>query len=813
MALDWRTIIVGGLGVNNQLLLPKGYKADKFGNQIVNKSTGEAQTEYMTPESASSSITVDWATKQEVLNNTEPQIKDVFNEIKTLLRNVKYAAVVYHGAADPCSLCRYNHYHLIVGRTNHAPWEKDYRWRKIRAACKASNEPTAKVQVTSQKVNNMQGLVRYLARAPRKWYGTNCKDIAVLRSTSLESGTTTNELSVDDTEPAALDTFLGVAIDSEEDNPWGPIDTITVDTATARPPKKAAGWGSVELQGLFTESPSSSSIFPSDADGPYKKGTESITARLIQCIHHIMVVMGTSSKDRLRSRVDAAVAAGDEYAHNYLARLKNADYSLRSSHIYAAAANEYRNDIQKSNLKDLIITAWCQLTISPRSDTIPLNRSIELWFDWVRFHGIRYRSFIADITRVLDRRGGKQNCVFLWGASNSGKSMMFTAPLETLMQDVGRIIQLNTSNAFLFEGCIKRRLISIEECSISPMHVEEMKKILGGETCVVNVKNIKEGGEVMATPVIATSNTTPAIMVPMHESAILNRLHLYEARAAYSALADYAGLSLDPRVYCLLLWIELVETEFNLGDILDEGFVEVLGNKLSRLGRRIDPVGGNLYSLFSAEGDPEYPPGAIDSYFNDRPIVNPFKCTPTQLQKILPGYIHADLHWEDACPLLFEYMVFARFKGFWLGGCINNGHKIPNTHNTDNWCVNCFREHTPRRGWGDGGCELPEFTVGPSPEDRDSSGQPIRQASGSVQGESGAASQAIVPGERRSYVSLDYVNRPGLTDILMDADWVHTTEQSEDAVIIRTGWLSPKDELEYNEWLNNGAPGPNVFVV
>lgn len=102
-----------------------------------------------------------------------------------LVKGTQDVAVVYHADTDPCSLCRGNHYHVILSRNKKTMFDADYNWRRVRAAL-ASAGGRGSLTATSQKVRNLPAIVAYVSRPPRVWMGTNSALLMGVRMHHLE---------------------------------------------------------------------------------------------------------------------------------------------------------------------------------------------------------------------------------------------------------------------------------------------------------------------------------------------------------------------------------------------------------------------------------------------------------------------------------------------------------------------------------------------------------------------------------------------------------------------------------------------------
>lgn len=691
--LEFRTIIVGGPGINNKLLLPKVEKVDKNGYTIFTK-TGVAQTEYASsPDVVTQQPTMDWATRQQDLDELDKETKDTINEIKTLLRQCEAAAVVYHAGGDPCSLCSSNHYHLVVSRDTRKEWDKDYRWRRIRQAAKGfADKPT--VTVTSQLVKNLPGLINYLCKAPRRWYGTNSKTIDMLRRKSIADHSLTSDYDRSCAVDESIDAFLGASAEDPENDPWGPKDTITDGSFSipAARKRRPADWGGeFEVESVNHEK-KKKSPWGEASDG--EEGEQvNYNDRLIRIVIHIMKECRTSDKTLLRMIAERAVKSNYPEAHNWVARLKNVNFNKQENRIYATAANEYRHYVANASLRDLLANAWRSMALPRDATYISIEKSLDLLFEWFTCLNCKPAVFIENLAKLLNNQSGKKNCMFLWGSSNAGKSVMFAHPIEYIMQSVGRIVALNTNQNFIFEGCMNRRLISIEECTIPKQHVEEIKKLFGGESCQVAVKYAKEGGIVMRTPCIATSNGEPWRLVVEDKDPIENRCHLYHIAAPFRQLEDYAGEALDPRAYILLL--NLWNDGRSLTDCFGEDALSQLISELDDKYSEISPEAPGNYALFSKCAQPKWSAKHIDGYIDGLPVINPYHLTVKELDSFIPGFKHWDITEDILCPVYDKFKVISRYEDCWLGVYVGIGNKEPSKKEGESFCSSCGLFHRP----------------------------------------------------------------------------------------------------------------------
>ena len=83
------------------------------------------------------------------------------------------------------------------------------------------------------------------------------------------------------------------------------------------------------------------------------------------------------------------------------------------------------------------------------------------------------------------------------------------------------------SSAFLWERCIGRRAIYMDDCYVGPEGVNDLKLLFGGESMKVNVK-FREPDTLTRTPVFITGRKDPWIYHGGRvEEALLDCMHRY----------------------------------------------------------------------------------------------------------------------------------------------------------------------------------------------------------------------------------------------------------------------------------------------
>lgn len=118
-------------------------------------------------------------------------------------------------------------------------------------------------------------------------------------------------------------------------------------------------------------------------------------------------------------------------------------------------------------------------------------------------NNIPMMKFVRDVANLMDRKKKKVNCLWLHGYTNAGKSYLARS-LERLAMLYHSVP--SGSNRFMWQDCVNKRLIIMNEPFFDESAIESVKQVLEGTGCYVPVKN-KADQYLRATPVIITSNT------------------------------------------------------------------------------------------------------------------------------------------------------------------------------------------------------------------------------------------------------------------------------------------------------------------
>ena len=127
-------------------------------------------------------------------------------------------------------------------------------------------------------------------------------------------------------------------------------------------------------------------------------------------------------------------------------------------------------------------------------------------FGLLKFQGFNLdeiRYFCSAFYEVLNKTSGKRNCIYLYGASSSGKTLFINIIKRVLVRFGSYTEQ---GGQFAFSEASYRTCFLFEDVSTIPINsLSTVKKLWEGETTTINIK-YKSPVEVKRTPCFVTSN-------------------------------------------------------------------------------------------------------------------------------------------------------------------------------------------------------------------------------------------------------------------------------------------------------------------
>lgn len=178
-----------------------------------------------------------------------------------------------------------------------------------------------------------------------------------------------------------------------------------------------------------------------------------------------------------------------------------------------------------------------------------INESIN-WLKQILLHNsISFENFVEDVKLVMNKDLMKINGIWLWGATNAGKSLIANSIVESFRFFVC-VNEFDEFNQFPLNDAPGKSIILINEPSIADRRIELMKNILEGQRISINVKH-KSNVSLPRTPVVICSNEPLWRFCPYERTTIENRLKTYTFKT-FPLLLD-CKKKLHPMLWCQLL--------------------------------------------------------------------------------------------------------------------------------------------------------------------------------------------------------------------------------------------------------------------
>lgn len=202
-----------------------------------------------------------------------------------------------------------------------------------------------------------------------------------------------------------------------------------------------------------------------------------------------------------------------------------------------------------------------------KNQCMPAVKSANLMEKWCHFQGIDPGQFARDFEAVLDRTPRKQNCICLTGEPNSGKTFIAKS-MEKACIFYAEIVQGTAGYAFMWQDCINKRVIVINEPCFDYTIIETLKAVLEGTGTYVHKKNSSDE-YLRPTPVLITSNVPVWNMCSGAEQAIRVRCKRIYDNLKPCPFLKYVRKDLHPGWLTLLL-IRHAKEAAPVSDISDD---------------------------------------------------------------------------------------------------------------------------------------------------------------------------------------------------------------------------------------------------
>lgn len=132
------------------------------------------------------------------------------------------------------------------------------------------------------------------------------------------------------------------------------------------------------------------------------------------------------------------------------------------------------------------------------------NESATVMENWLRFQNIDPQRFVDNMIALMNKKKRKLNTIILKGKPNSGKTFIAKS-MEKAAIFYGEISQGIAGYSFMWQDCVNKRLIVINEPYFDMCMIEQLKVVLEGTGTFVHKKNSSDE-YLRPTPVLITTN-------------------------------------------------------------------------------------------------------------------------------------------------------------------------------------------------------------------------------------------------------------------------------------------------------------------
>lgn len=481
-------IVIHYKGLKPTQFIPQHAMYDKEGKPVMNSfNKSQTRTENATMETIYQKKVIKWTTKQEVLNALEPANKAICNSLKAFLGK-QLSAIFYHNAnEDLCATYGGAHLHICIESEKTAAG-------KYRRLFDIGAYKTLKAKVysaggymKSQGIKHLDGAIKHFNTKPRIFMGTNnvtyfkvikqvmAPPVPGENIVAFSECLDTDDIEVEETEDVQRE-FSGF-----ED-----LDKEVIHGAMKR---VNSGWEEQDIVSLAPVSKKPLIIAETEKE-KYAKVTKMLCLRW----------NAFNIPDMYKAM--ASVIAIDEEKPFITLWNKLALKAYTKSNI----------DLIRNNTEAEYIYKPFQCLINeyvyrptPTDEYETAERSYEYMISWLEEQGIPVNEWVREVFDIMDRKREKINSMCMIGGSNSGKTTMFAMPLRTLARFCGTIGNRGANSDFVYQECVNKRVIGIDECVLQPNLMEDMKLLLGGEIMTVNVK-FAGHSIIQRTPCLLTGN-------------------------------------------------------------------------------------------------------------------------------------------------------------------------------------------------------------------------------------------------------------------------------------------------------------------
>ncbi len=222
--------------------------------------------------------------------------------------------------------------------------------------------------------------------------------------------------------------------------------------------------------------------------------------------------------------------------------LKGIVLHLQFSRMFQKALDLYKLSVDETD----VFTWYPQ---KPRKEGEPWYDTVTLLQEWCNEQKIDFMRFIFHVYVILNKMDPKINCLAMTGVSNAGKSFWMTSMYPT---DINTVGVTGKSETFMWQDCVDKPLIVIEEALMTGTGLETFKVIAGGQDTKVDVKG-RDSRVLKRTPVLVASNHSLWKLAHSQEQPIRNRCYMYSGLKDARCLHGLERFEVDKYMWYVIL--------------------------------------------------------------------------------------------------------------------------------------------------------------------------------------------------------------------------------------------------------------------
>lgn len=528
-------IVIHFPGLVIKQFIPMHAEKDENGKIIMNPfQKNIPKLEEGDPTSVYQKLTVNWKSPKPVLDKLQTEYKTLCNSLKAFLNKHKVAVFYHNSNRDECAKYKGSHLHIVYHSEQTATgqfqaiWQRS-EWITLQKKAKASGG-----YCRCLGVKKLEGALRHFNEKPRLYLGTNYTPY----------GKIVRKCQSNDIPPTPWDQIL------EEENEDPEVDSTCDfgdfdDVPIARKLKRCADDFDAEMNEPNFK-------LQKSATGPVnvKETEKDAQVRLISMLCNRWDAWSVNELFR-RSALATDIESEQRYVKLW--------YTLSTKTTIKAVIKNARQRVESLIMMKpfaTLINDYCtqvyEIYDGVENRMTP-EESYEKMIAWLKYQNLDPIAFVDNVCDIMDKVRQKVNTICLIGDSNSGKSTMVSQPLRILSRHVGLIGNKGANSDFVYQECVNKRAIIIDECVMNPVNLEELKKLTGGEEMKVNVKQ-EEYATIVRTPVIMTGNKEPWCLDSTQEDPFRNRMVYYEVTKCEEL--EHVGL-ISPKMWWYLIQMRM----------------------------------------------------------------------------------------------------------------------------------------------------------------------------------------------------------------------------------------------------------------